>query len=239
MSRLLDNAPETIRLAELGLMSAGIAHDLGNLLQIVASGLNQLERRFDSQTSPEIRQATHDVISVARRATSLTRRILDRSRHDEAQVERLDLAVAIEAIRPLIGWAAGPEVKLEFDLDPEAPKVRCDPRRFEDALINLAMNAGQAMPSGGRLTISLASAPPASDRPMAILSVKDTGVGVTPDVAERMFQPFLSGKPRGCGTGLGLAIVAGFVRGLEGRVDVESRPGLGTAIVLRLPADQD
>jgi signal transduction histidine kinase len=226
----LDAAGQSRRLASVGLMSTGIAHDLGNLMQIIEAGMRGIERRFDKTTSPELRLLSREVRGAAARACALSRRILDHSRGAADEVESIDIGAVVAELRALIGWAAGPAIRVVLQVEPRLPKVRCAPAELETAVINLVVNARHAMPDGGALTLSIRG-----HGKTVMLRVADTGCGMSAATARHACEPFASGRTRSGGSGLGLAIVRAFVEGLGGSIAVDSTLGRGTAIILIFP----
>jgi len=222
-------AQQNARLAGVGLMSAGLAHDLGNLMQIVEAGLRTMERRFGDGVGPDVRILSQDVRGAALRASALTRRILDYSRGVADEVDLIDVGAVILQMRVLIGWVAGPAVRVALEVDPRLPRVRCAPAELESAVINLVVNARHAMPAGGALTLSVCA-----HGQDLMLRVADTGCGMSATAVRHACEPFFTTRPCSGGSGLGLAMVAMFVRAQGGTVGVDSIPGRGTAIVLTL-----
>jgi len=226
----VDPAGQNARLVSAGLMSAGMAHDLGNLMQIIDAGIRGMERRFDHTTSPELLFLGGQVRGAASRAAALTRRMLDHTRGVEDSAEPVDIGAVISQMRALIGWAAGPYVRLVMEIEPSLPLTQCAPTDLELAVINLVVNARHAMPDGGALTLSVCRH--GGD---VMLRVADTGCGMSPEAARRACEPFYTSRPRAGGSGLGLAIVSTFIRAVGGAIHVDSTPGRGAAIMLIFP----
>ena len=226
----LDRSEQRARLAELGLVATEIAHDLGNLMQIIESGLRSMERRFDEKTSPDLKYVTGEVSAAVTRASLLTRKILETARGASAAVEAIDVGALITDLRVLIGWAAGSDVEVKLDVEPCLPRVFCKPASLESAVMNLVVNARHAMPSGGSLKLSVLG-----QGKTIVLRVTDTGCGMSAAAARRACEPFISTRTNNGGTGLGLAIVTEFVQALGGSISVESELGRGTAIALTFP----
>ncbi|THD51214.1 ATP-binding protein [Phenylobacterium sp.] len=223
----LDSAGQDARLAGVGLMSAGLAHDLGNLMQIIDAGLRSMERRFGDTVSPDVRVLSQEVRGAAQRAAALTRRILNHSRGDASEVDLVDVGDAILQMRALIGWAAGPAVRVVLEVEPHLPPTRCALAELESAVINLVVNARHAMLAGGALTVSVCR-----HGQEVMLRVADTGCGMSPAAVRHACEPFFTTRPRSGGSGLGLATVGMFIRAQGGTMEVDSTPGRGTAIVL-------
>ncbi|MEI9989871.1 MAG: ATP-binding protein [Rhizomicrobium sp.] len=146
----------------------------------------------------------------------------------------MHIDLALGALEQPIRWMAGDAIRVELDLDGDLPPVFCDVREFENAVLNLVVNAREAMPEGGELCIA-ASRGGLEDDAIVILRVTDTGRGMSPETAKRAFQPRFTTKAIGRGNGLGLAMVADFVRRVGGSAQIESTPRQGTSIVLRIP----
>ncbi|RRN63517.1 sensor histidine kinase [Caulobacter sp. 602-1] len=220
------------RLAGLGLMSAGIAHDIGNALGGICAGLALLERRLDQNASPEARLLVREILAATERAGAITARIRGHLRAEPATTAAVDLGGLIKTLSPLIGWTAGPRVEVTIRDDARVAHIDCCGLLLERVVINLVVNARQAMPAGGRLDIEI-DAPSIPEGGYAVLRVRDSGQGMSPEALRRLFDPAFA--PRGAVPGLGLSIVESFVQDLGGRLDVQSTPGQGTTIALVLP----
>jgi signal transduction histidine kinase len=215
----------TQRMEAIGRLSAGAAHDFSNILHVIlglASAPASPEVENDG-TLAMIRQA-------AQRGAVVTRRLLSFSRKQERHVSVFDLAEAVAGMRPLMEplFHSGVQVRL----DTASPRlfVEADRDELELALLNMASNASDAMPEGGRFGLAIER-----DGDHALIRIEDTGTGMTDEVRERLFESFFTTKPRDRGTGIGMTIVKRFVADSGGRIDVDSAPGRGTRIHLRLP----
>lgn len=234
---------DLIRLATLGLMTAGVAHDLGNMLQVVSSAVRLIDQKLDPATRAELAPLTAGAMDSVSRAGSLSRQILDLSRSSAATREITCLDRTLNSIRNLVILMAGPEVAVEFATPGSLPQVVCNTRELENVILNLVLNARDAMPEGGRLVISTFSETEPADYDRfvtaggvtAVLSVCDTGCGMSPDVAGKVFKPFFTTKGDGRGTGLGLSMVSDFACRAGGSAQIESSVGRGTTVTLRLP----
>ena len=217
------------RMEALGRLTGGVAHDFNNLLMIIQGNAEILQRRVqeDSAHRPlaAIREATA-------RAAKLTRELLVFARGEPAERTRLDLNGAVRDFLEPIGQAVGPGVKVVTDLDPDVGAVELDRVQFELALLNLAVNARDAMQGSGELRIATRRLDPSSVE----LMVCDTGPGIAPDIVGRVFDPFFTTKPVGKGTGLGLTQVYGFARQAGGAARVITGERRGAVVALRLPA---
>ena len=229
LRRVREESERTARLEDLGLLASGVAHDFNNLLGVILNYTTLLERRVDDATVVEDLSA---IRVAAERGGALTRQLLTFARREPTTPITIDvnksLANVVKLLEPVIGVSV--EVVLEFD--PSTPPVTIDPQQLDQVVLNLALNARDAMPHGGRLTISSHGHPDST----AEIVIADTGVGMSDEVARRAFEPFFTTKPREHGTGLGLATVYGIIQRAGGRINLTSTPGLGTRVHLRFPA---
>ncbi|MEI9888752.1 MAG: ATP-binding protein [Rhizomicrobium sp.] len=232
----LANAPQLDldRLAALGQMTTGIVHDFGNLMQVMTSAVEIIERNLGQPNLADMRTHTQAALDSIDRAAALTKQILGFSRTESAGEKIVDPALALAAIAKPIGWLAGSDVKVEMAIDGALPTIFCNGRELENAVFNLVVNAKDAMANRGRLWIA-AFQEGGKDSPIFGLRVTDTGCGMSPEVAKRALQPRFTTKA-GRGNGLGLAMVNDFVRRAGGSIQIDSAVNRGTAITLRLPA---
>ncbi|TGX55733.1 ATP-binding protein [Sphingomonas gei] len=221
---------DLLRLEALGLMTAGIVHDLGNMIQVLASAVNIVERHPEVRGSAALQPVVAAAIDSLDRAGGTVRQILGFVREDAATAEPIDVALALAGMERLLRWLCPHPVGLTLQLDAVLPTLICNRHKFENAILNLVLNARDAMPEGGRLTVS-ASAEPAH----LVIAVSDTGTGMTPAVAAAAFEPMFTTKPEGRGTGLGLPMVRQFARELSGSATIASQPEQGTTVTLHLP----
>ena len=241
-----DRAEERLRAAQrlevVGQLTGGVAHDFNNLLQVVRGNLELLAPALgdDAQSRRRLENAIH----ASDRAAELTRQLLAFARRQPLQAQPIDLARMIGDMTEILRRTLGGTAEVETEIAPHLWPALADPSQMESAILNLAINARDAMPDGGRLTIAAANQPhdgdhPAADGPPAgdyvKVTVTDTGKGMTAQVRERAFEPFFSTKGEGKGSGLGLSMVYGFVRQSGGFMRLESEPGKGTAVTLLLP----
>jgi signal transduction histidine kinase len=235
------------KMEALGRMAGGIAHDFQNVLMILATELDGLGDGLagDGVLSPDRRDGIELMRQALRQATGLTRRLLDFSRRREGETQRLAVDEALARMAPLLRQAAGGSVALTLATAAPAPPIRIDPVQLEQVVMNLVVNARDAMPRGGRLRLEVAGVDGASAQPTAdgvgpgawaLLRVADDGVGMGKDVLDRIFDPFFTTKSPEHGTGLGLATVYAIVRAAGGHVAVTSAPGAGTEFRVYLPA---
>ncbi|MDO9714341.1 hybrid sensor histidine kinase/response regulator [Paracraurococcus lichenis] len=232
------------KMEAVGQLTGGIAHDFNNMLQGVVGGIAMARRqigRGHAEGAARYLGAAHD---AAERAAGLTRRLLAFARRQRLEPRPVDVAGLVAGMADLIRRTVGPGIAVELQLRDGTGSVLCDPNELESALLNLCINARDAMPEGGRLSICTEevrlSAADIQDGEVAPgtyaeLSVADTGTGMPPEVLARVFEPFFTTKPQGQGTGLGLSQVYGFVRQSDGLVRIDSTPGYGTTIRLLLP----
>jgi PAS domain S-box-containing protein len=231
------------KMDSIGQLAGGVAHEFNNLLTIIR-GQSELTLAYEPLTA-DGREWTKQVIVAVERAALLTRQLLTFSRKQPMQPAPLDLNVAVGNFTKLLGSIIGEHIELRLVCAASLLPVHADPHMIEQALMNLATNARDAMPHGGALTISTTAlvVSPATARqhdarpgPYVRLSVTDTGTGITPENLPRIFEPFFTTKEVGKGTGLGLATVQGIVQQHEGWIEVQSEPGQGTTFHIHLPA---
>ena len=235
------------RLETLGRLAGGIAHDFNNLLAIVLSYADFIAEQTTGQ--PRVRADAEHIQAAAIRASRLTRQLLMFSRREHAAPVRLDLAAVINDMADLLRTSVA-HVELRLSLPPRPAIVMADRGQLEQVLLNLAVNAGDAMREGGTLIIAARhtrpgdgdvqagrdAAPGPGPDPVVELTVSDTGTGMHPDVAAHIFEPFFTTKPASEGTGLGLSTVYGIITGLGGVITVDSVEGTGTTFRICLPA---
>lgn len=230
------------KMEAVGQLTGGIAHDFNNLLQGIVGSLELAQRRLVDGRLGEIQRYINAAMTSSNRAAALTHRLLAFSRRQPLDPKTLRVNPLIISTEELIRRTVGESIKVELDLGGDVWATRCDHNQLENSLLNLAINARDAMPDGGRLTISTAnvqfggpSADPNRPADYVCITVADTGTGMAPDVLARAFDPFFTTKPIGQGTGLGLSMIYGFVRQSDGHVEIDSEPGKGTVVRLLLP----
>jgi two-component system cell cycle sensor histidine kinase/response regulator CckA len=232
-----DVAPGADRLEVVGRLAAGVAHDFKNLLTVVMGNAGLIARRQDL---PEdvVRRAGH-IVQAAERGAALVRELLEFGREPGGHARVLNVAEVVEAFVPILRSAAGPDCPVEFTGEPGAGRAMIDRANLERVLLNLVLNAWDAMPHGGTIRVHVAPdhAAEAAGPPGAYVrvDVADTGVGIPPDALERVFDPSYTTKPAGKGTGLGLAVVRRVADRAGGFVRVESTVGRGATFRLYLP----
>ncbi|HET7039892.1 MAG TPA: response regulator [Gemmatimonadales bacterium] len=230
------------RLESVGHLAGGLAHDFNNLLTVV---LGNVELLLRSGLHPAQQAELEEVRGAAERARELTRQLLAFSRRQVLDPRPLDLNTVVWGMERMIARILGEDVEFEAEMAADLGIVRADPGRIEQVLLNLAVNARDAMPGGGRFRIrtanaELAAQPTGEDAPPAAgpyveLAVTDTGTGMPPEVLAHIFEPFFTTKPSGEGTGLGLATVYGIVTQSGGRIALESDVNVGTTFRIYLP----
>ncbi|WP_424139575.1 ATP-binding protein [Roseomonas chloroacetimidivorans] len=244
-----EHAEEQLRQAQkmeaVGQLTGGIAHDFNNMLQGIAGGMDMARRRIGEGRAADALHFLDLTRQSVSRAAGLTRRLLAFARRQRLEPKLVDPDALVAGMADLIRRTVGPSVRLDLHLRDGRARVLCDPTELESALLNLCINARDAMPEGGRLTIGtddirlsaadLIGQEGAAPGDYVAISVSDTGVGMSADVVDRVFEPFFTTKPLGQGTGLGLSQVYGFVRQSGGIVRLESAPGKGTTLRLVLP----
>ncbi len=208
-----------------------MAHDFNNLLGVI---LNYATLLGHQQLPGQARADVAEIQAAAGRAAELTGQLLAFARRDPTQPERVDLNESVHSVGELFGRTVGAGLDVVVDLSPTQPVVVVDRHQLDQVLLNLATNAADALGGRGRLTISTRTDPTGTPATV-VLEVADTGPGMDPEVAARAFEPFFTTKPRGQGTGLGLAAVYGIVQRAGGEVTIDSTPGSGTTVSIRLP----
>jgi hypothetical protein len=251
--RLLNELDHARRLESLGELAGGIAHDFNNLLAViinyaafVAEDLDAAASSRDEEKRRAMRTDVEQISLAAQRAAHLTHQLLAFARREVVQPEVVDVNAVVTDVEQLLKSTLGEHIELRSELAPDLRSVLIDPGRLEQILVNLAVNARDAMPQGGTLTIHTANVEvdeeytahrvELSPGPYVDLRVSDNGKGMTREVAERAFDPFFTTKPAGQGTGLGLATIYGIVQQAGGRAQIRSESGVGTTATVLLPA---
>ncbi|WP_291842124.1 ATP-binding protein [Bradyrhizobium sp.] len=234
------------KMESIGQLTGGIAHDFNNMLTIVMGNLDTLQRRIKSiDNSTALSKPIEAALQGARNAAKLTHRLLAFSRQQTLEPVSLNLNAVVAGLSDLLARTVGEATKLEVVAGVGLWSTFADLNQIENTLVNLAVNARDAMEEGGKLTIETANTyldeayvtrfGDLKAGQYVMLSVSDTGTGIAPDMLERVFEPFYTTKEPGKGTGLGLAMVYGFVKQSQGHVRIYSEPGLGTAVKIYLP----
>jgi two-component system NtrC family sensor kinase len=229
----------------VGRLSGGIAHDFNNVLTVILGNIDMAARRFGSDNS-RLEQLLDSARQASQRAATLVQRLLAFSRQHPQEVRSVDINRLVQSMSELLRRTIGETVTVETVLAGGLWKIAVDPNQLENAILNLAVNARDAMTAGGRLTIETSNAHLDEDYVTAnsdgfaagqyvLLAVTDSGTGMSREVLERAFEPFFTTKPSGMGTGLGLSMVYGFIKQSNGHIKIYSEAGEGTTIKLYFP----
>ncbi len=239
-----DQLRQSQKMEAVGQLTGGIAHDFNNLLTGVIGSLDLVRRFIADGRMERVDRYIDAAAGSAQRAAGLTQRLLAFSRRQSLDVRAVDVHRAIVSLEDLLRRTLGEAVELELDLTAQTATATTDANQLDSALLNLAINARDAMPDGGRLTIAT-TIQRIADRDEAVadalepgdyiaLSVGDTGTGMSPETIAKAFEPFFTTKPIGHGTGLGLSMIYGFMHQTGGRARIASQPGAGTVVTLYL-----
>lgn len=246
MRSLEERLRHSQKMEAIGQLTGGIAHDFNNLLTILVGHLEYMQDAYDA---PGLHDAIERCMTTADRGASLTHRLLAFSRQQALLPVATDVAAALQEARDMLSRTLGEDIALQLAVGPEVWPVRIDPGQLQLALINLALNARDAMPTGGVLTLSAHNTKvPLHTRPTGeeisldlaegdyvVIAVTDTGTGMSQEVQTRIFEPFFTTKELGLGTGMGMSMVYGFTKQSGGDVALRSAPGDGTRVSLYLP----
>jgi PAS domain S-box-containing protein len=227
---------ESQKLDALGQLTGGVAHDFNNLLMIISGSLHTLKRGAGNDA--RVQRAIAAIENATKRGAALTGQLLTFARRQSVNPEPVSLVERVDAIRQVLDTGVGSAVELAFDLAPDTWPVTVDIAEFETALVNLVINARDAMPAGGTITIfthNQTTSEGMNPGDFVAVGVEDTGQGIAPDILGKIFDPFFTTKPVGKGTGLGLSQVHGFAHQAGGTVSVQSELGKGTRIAILLP----
>jgi signal transduction histidine kinase/CheY-like chemotaxis protein len=239
-----DNLRQSQKMEAIGQLAGGLAHDFNNLLMGIAGSLELLNLRLSQHRLGELERHIDTARRNTDRAAALTQRLLVFARNQPLNPQAVDINQLVRGMDDLVRRSVGPRIIVDLDCEPNLWPAWVDPHQVENALLNLCLNARDAMAGQGRLGIETAKVTladaqaherglPAGD--YLRLTVTDTGCGMTPQTVDRIFEPFFTTKSAGQGTGLGLSLLYGFVRQSGGQVQVTSRPGMGTAMSLYFP----
>jgi two-component system NtrC family sensor kinase len=234
-----DALKQSQRLEALGQLTGGVAHDFNNLLMVVGGSAQRLKRRHHD---PADLRSLDMIESAVRKGSNLTRQLLSFARRQSLSPKVIDLVDCIEKFREILRQSIPGDIEIELRAPQQKVTVKIDPDEFEISLLNLTLNARDAMPDGGRITISVKtvtldenSGPNGLTGEFAVIAFADTGSGIADDIRDRVFEPFFTTKKVDRGTGLGLSQVYGFVQQSKGAITVTSHPGTGTTFELFLP----
>lgn len=238
-------AEEALRQAQkmeaVGQLTGGIAHDFNNLLTVIIGNIDTVIRRMDMTQDPRMRRSLENALKGAERAASLTQRLLAFSRRQPLEPKTIDIARVLAGMSDLLTRSITETIAIRIATDPDLWTVEVDPHQLENAILNLAVNARDAMPSGGALTIEARNIDAQDPLPggclpgaHVVISVIDSGIGMSAETVAKVFDPFFTTKEVGKGTGLGLSMVYGFVKQSGGHITIESEEGRGTIVRLYL-----
>ena len=230
------------KMEAIGQLTGGLAHDFNNMLAAISGSLEMIRLRASQRRMADVDRYVDTALASASGAAALTHRLLAFSRRQRLDPKASNLNQRIGGMTELCRRTVGPAIAVEIELSPDLWPTLCDPNQLDNALLNLVINARDAMPDGGRLTIRTANAGQSGDDPSAmpagefvVVTVTDTGTGMAPEVVARAFDPFFTTKPLGQGTGLGLSMIHGFVEQSGGQISLNSVPGQGTTVSISLP----
>jgi PAS domain S-box-containing protein len=242
--RIEEQLLQAQKMEAVGQLSGGIAHDFNNLLTVILGSAETLEEKLRAR--PDLRHYADLIERAGERGAELTRRLLAFGRRQMLRPAEIDCNALLEAMATLLRRTLREDVEIQMQLDPELWGATADAGQLESAVLNLVLNAQDAMPEGGRITITTANAPlderyaeshlEVKAGPYVMIAVTDDGQGMPPEVVERAFEPFFTTKEVGKGSGLGLSMVYGFAKQSNGHVSIYSEPGLGTTVRIYLPA---
>ncbi|MFJ7005020.1 Blue-light-activated protein [compost metagenome] len=225
----------------LGSLTGGIAHDFNNLLTGIITSLELIRKRVAENRIEKVPAYADAALSSAMSAASLTHRLLAFARQQPLDTRPVDINERVRSLEELINRTIGERIVLQLELSHEPTTALVDPIQLESAVLNLVINARDALAKGGHIWVNTAAAfslgdPNLRDGPYVAVTVRDDGCGIAPELLEKVFDPFFTTKPVGQGTGLGLSTIYGFARQSGGHVSIHSAPGLGTEVTLMLPA---
>ncbi len=242
--RMEQELRQSQKMEAVGQLTGGVAHDFNNLLTVIIGNLEMVQDRIGPEQG-KLSTWLDEANQAAESGAQLTARLLAFARRQPLNPHVTDLAELVTRSCELLGRTLGESIEIKTVIDPHPCQAMVDPSQLQNALLNVAINARDAMPGGGRLTIDLTNAQidehyagMQADLPAgryAVIAVTDTGSGMPPDVRDRAFEPFFTTKPTGAGTGLGLSMVYGFVKQTGGHVQIYSEPGRGTTVRMYLP----
>lgn len=227
----------SFKMEAVGQLTGGIAHDFNNMLTGVIGSLDLIKMRLDRGNTDGIDRFMEAANSSAQRAASLTQRLLAFSRRQSLNAKPVSVNELVLALQDLLYGSVPEHLTLKFDLSDEEPWICVDANQLENAILNLVINARDATPCGGTLTVStVVEQADSQDKPRNVLiEISDTGCGIPPAILDKVMEPFFTTKPIGQGTGLGLSMVYGFANQSHGCLDIDSTPDAGTTVAISLP----
>lgn len=227
------------KMEAVGQLTGGIAHDFNNMLTGIVGALDLMRMRIEGGKTESLGRLIETAAASAQRAAGLTQRLLAFSRRQTLDPKPVDVGAMVSSMEDLFVRTLGEDIRLRVELGDGLPNALVDVNQLESALLNLVINARDAMPDGGDLTVRTTSKRHGNEEPPSaesvVLSVTDTGIGMEEMLLARVFEPFFTTKPTGQGTGLGMSMVYGFVKQSNGNIDISSMPGRGTTVRLELP----
>jgi len=236
MEKLQLKLAQSQKLDALGQLTGGVAHDFNNLLMVITGSLSALKKA--AADDPKALRAVQAIDTASQRGAALTSQLLTFSRRQSVNPQTIDVRDSIFSVRDVLDTGLGSAVELQIEADNGVWPVTVDPAEFETALVNLIINARDAMPRGGKVTVQASNVfvdDGVTKGDFVAIKVRDTGVGIPDDVVAKIFDPFFTTKPIGKGTGLGLSQVHGFVHQAGGTITVDSELGTGTSFTIYLP----
>ena len=236
LQRTQQQLAQSQKMEALGQLTGGVAHDFNNLLMVIPGSLNALKKV--AKGDPKALRAVQAIDMASQRGAALTSQLLSFARRQSVNPQTIDARDSIYSVRDVLDTGLGSAIELQIEVDNGIWPITVDPAEFETALVNLVLNARDAMPQGGKVTVQAANVVVDDDvtkGDFVAIKVKDTGSGIPDDVLAKIFDPFFTTKPIGKGTGLGLSQVHGFVHQAGGTVAVDSELGKGTSFTVCLP----
>ncbi|MET0373246.1 MAG: ATP-binding protein, partial [Rhizorhabdus sp.] len=246
LRRAHEHLHQSQKMEAVGQLTGGIAHDFNNMLTGIIGSMDIMRRRIAAGRFDELQRFMDAATTSALRAAGLTQRLLAFSRRQSLDSKPIDINALVRSLDDLLARTIGEQIALDMRIDPSIPAGITDANQLESALLNLTINARDAMPEGGTLSVGTSAAhidavqaaamPGAKPGNYVVVTVTDTGTGISSDLLDKVFEPFFTTKPIGQGTGLGLSMVYGFAQQNGGHVAIDSTPGRGTAVSIYLPA---
>jgi PAS domain S-box-containing protein len=246
-----DALSQAKKMEALGQLTGGMAHDFNNILQVVIGHMDRMQKKLANVTDPSVMQSLDYALTAAEKGATLTQQLLSFARRQRLEQHTVNLNELLASIGELSERTIGREIKVEYQLDQNLRNAKADAAQTESAILNLIINARDAMPQGGTLTFRTSNWPPEKIDKMppqaealikghyVCISVQDTGTGIPAEIIGRVTDPFFTTKEQGKGTGLGLSVAYGFMRQSGGTLFIESQVGVGTTVNLLFPASTD